>query len=144
MAIKIRRKSRAEKDKTLTLRISDKNKFALELLATIQGRSLSSIVMEALQEPLKAGLTREKKEGRNIVPIYIPDVAYDLLPPDRFVKLALAAPDLLTEREKVLWKVITENPAYMNEDTPNFKTIRLRWESIQTDADELLDKYSDQ
>lgn len=142
MAVTIRRKSKAEKGDTLTLRISAKDKFALELLSNIQDRSLSSIVMDALREPLRAGLTLEIKEGRGNASVYIPDIAYDPLLPDRLVKLALAAPELLTNREKVVWKVIKENPVYMHENSPDFKTIRLKWESIQTEADELLDKHS--
>ena len=142
MAVTIRKKSKAEKGDTLTLRISAKDKFALELLSNIQDRSLSSIVMEALREPLKAGLTMEKKEGRGKTSVYIPDVTYHPLLPHRIVNLALTAPDLLTNREKVIWTVIQENPAYMNEGTPDLKRIKERWESIQTEADELLDKHS--
>ncbi len=142
MAVTIRRKSKAEKGATLTLRISGKDKFALDLLSNIQDRSLSSIVMEALREPLRAGLTMEKKEGRGKKAIYIPDVTYDPLLPHRIVNLALTAPELLTNREKVIWTVIQENPTYMNKGTPNLKRIKERWESIETEADELLDNHS--
>ena len=137
-----RRKGIAEKGDRLTLRIAAKDKFALELLAQKEGLTLSTLVMKSLERPLREGLTVSKKQGKRTVKIYIPDAAFDPLTPDRLVNLALVAPELLTDREKVIWKVIKENPAFMHENSPDFKSIRLRWESIQTEADELLDKHS--
>jgi len=142
MAVYIRHKSKAEKGDTLTLRISTKDKFALDLLATIQRKSLSSIVMEAIQKPLRDGLTMEIKGGRGKSPIYIPDVAYDPLIPDRLVKLAMVAPDLLTEREKVVWKIVQEDSVFWTDNTPTLSKIRANWDSIQTETDKLLDSYS--
>ena len=142
MAVTIRRKSKAEKGDTLTLRISAKDKYALELLSNIQDRSLSSIVMEALRDPLKNGLTIESKGGSSRGSTYIPDASYHPLLPHRIVNLALIAPEFLTNREQVIWTVIQENPAYLKKGTPDFKRIKEQWESIESEADHLLDRHS--
>ncbi len=142
MAVTIRRKSKAERGDTLTLRMPVKDKFALELLGTIQDRTLSSIVIEALQEPLRNGLTIKKKKGNKTESVYLPDVVFDPLVPDRLVKLAMTAPNFLSQRDQVAWKVISENPAFWSDREPKFNAIRDRWDSIQSETDELLDQFS--
>lgn len=142
MTLTFLKNMRAEKSDRLALRISAKNKFALELLAQKEGLSLSTLFMQILEKPLKEGLTISKQNGRQTRQIFIPDEAYDPLIPDRLVKLAMIAPELLNDREKVIWKVIQEKSAYYSDGSPNFKVIRDGWESIQIDAEELLKKHS--
>lgn len=142
MAVTIHRRTNTEKGARLALRISAKEKFALELLAQKEGLTLSTIVMKALERPLKEGLTISKSNKKNSESIYIPDEAYDPLIPDRLVRLALVAPELLTDSEKVIWKVIQENTIYMNNGLPDFKAIRDKWKSIQAEAKELHNQYA--
>ncbi|TLM67202.1 MAG: hypothetical protein FDZ69_04750 [Deltaproteobacteria bacterium] len=139
MAVVKRRKSNPDKSDRLALRISGKDRFALELLAQKKGTTVSALVMEALRGPLAEGLTVTKENGRTI---YLPDEVYDPLLPDRVVKLAMTAPEFLSDSEAVVWKVIQEDPAYMGTDGPNFKMIRDRWASIKSTADDLLKKHS--
>lgn len=137
MAVKFLNK-KADKDERLTLRISAKDKFAMELLAKKEGMTISAFFIQVIQKPLKEGLTTTKKSKR----VYIPDVAYDPLLPDRTVKLALVAPELLTAHETVIWKVIQENTKYFSDNSPNYKDIRDEWDSIETKANELIKQYS--
>jgi|GEM_PF-3743180 len=142
MAVTIKSKSRAEQGDRLTLRISSKDKFALELLAQKEGLSLSALFMKTIERPLKEGLTISKQSGDHNEKVYVPDEAYDPLIPDRLVRLASIAPEFLTDREQVAWKVIKETPAYWSKSTPDYKKIREKWESIQTVTNKLLDQYS--
>ncbi|BCR05314.1 hypothetical protein DESUT3_23830 [Desulfuromonas versatilis] len=136
------RRSSPDKADRLALRISAKDKFALELLAQKKGTTVSALILDAIRVPLEQGLTIIKREGGVEVEAYIPDEVYDPLEPDRIVKLALIAPEFLSDLEQVIWKVIQEDPAYTGEDGPKFKAIRDRWESIKSTADDLLKLHS--
>ena len=143
MAVYIKRQSKAEKGDTLSLRISSKDKFALDLLAQKQGLTLSAAVMQALQEPLREHLTVVISEGRSKKNVYLPDVAFDPLTSDRIVKLAMVAPEMLTVRQQVEWKVIQENPTYWGKsNTPKLDVIRNSWEEIQSKAEHLLAEHA--
>jgi len=54
----------------------------------------------------------------------------------------MVAPDLLTEREKVVWKIVQEDSVFWTDNTPTLSKIRANWDSIQTETDKLLDSYS--
>jgi len=124
----------------LTLRISSKDKFSLELLAQKKGLTLSALFLQLIEKPLKAELTITPAGEKNSV--YIPDAAYDPLAPDRLVKLAMIAPELLTESEQVIWKVIKEDMDYWKNENPVLKPIRDSWLVIQNEAKNLLEQHS--
>lgn len=136
------RKPSLDKADRLALRINARDKFALELLAQKKGTTVTALVMEFIRKPLEKELTVTRNLNGNEETLYIPDEVYDPLLPDRTVKLAQVAPELLSDNEKVIWKVIQENPAYMLDGVPRLKAIRERWESIKSYADELLGKHS--
>lgn len=145
MAITVVKKSRGED--RLSLRLSSKSKFSIELLARAKETSLSGLVLGALELKSRKELTRTIKgtdgsdEDR-----YLPDVVWDPLVPDRLVKLAMHAPDLLTDRERVQWTVIGENDRFWVKDgdprKPRLDVIRTHWEKIQSDADALASQHS--
>jgi len=134
MALTIQRKS-----ETLTLRVSGRTKLAIELLAQKEGTTLSAIVMEAMEQPIKDGLTVFKEAPNGTQErVFLPDVIYDPLEPDQEVKLAVYAPELLTDRQRVVWKVITEDRKYSTKKgDPNISAIRGDWLKIQRTADQL-------
>lgn len=134
------RRPKAEKTERLAIRISEKDKFAIELLAQQEGLNISTLLMQLIKKPLREGLSiTDKSTGEEI---YIPDEAYDPLDSDRLVKLAMVQPKLLTDHEKLLWKVITEDQNYWFKNLPNLKRIREKWSVIETLANNLLNKYS--
>jgi hypothetical protein len=136
------KKTNADKSDRLALRISAKDKFALELLANKKGISLSALFTEIAKPALKEGLTIKKVIGRKSGELYIPDEVYDPLIPDRLVKLAMLRTDLLSEQEKIIWKVIREHPGYWVEEMPNFKKIRDNWSEIENQANALIEDFS--
>ena len=89
---------------TVTVRLDPKLRYLAELAARKQRRTLSSFVEWAIEEILK---TIQLPEGENLASMA--GALWDVDEPDRFVKLALLYPDMLTHDEQVLWKLITEN-----------------------------------
>jgi len=138
MATKLRlRKAGSDKNDRITLRISGRDKFALELLARKRKTTLSALVLELCSPAMKEGLTVNNRKET----IYIPAAAYDPLAPDRLVKLAQLAPELLDDREQVLWTAIKENSDCWDGTVPDFSIIRELWEFINKDADLLIKDY---
>ncbi len=137
------KKSSPAKNDRLTLRLSAKERFAIELLALKEGVTVSRLLMRIAEPALKLGLTKEKVKGNHREKIYIPDEAFDPLDPDRLVKLALIEPNLLTDMNAVIWKVIQEEPKYWTDDEPYLKEIRNNWSAIEDKANELIKKFSD-
>ena len=129
------KRSRAGTDKKdrITLRVSGRDKFALELLARKKKTTLSALVLELCEPAPKEELTTPNRKEK----IYIPVAAYNPLAPDRLVKLAQVAPDLLDDREQVLWTAIQENSDYWDGDEPKFTMIRELWDYIEKEADNL-------
>jgi|APSaa5957512535_1039671.scaffolds.fasta_scaffold58521_2 hypothetical protein len=129
--------SRADKDERIAIRVSAKDKFAIELLAQKLGKTISALAKEALEKSLKdpeSGLliSRGSKQA------YLPDLCWDPIESDRLVKLAMHAPHLLTNNDMLRWKVIAESKIYMSTDgKPNFKKIRGDWQKITLKATEL-------
>lgn len=144
MAVTIVKKARGED--RLSLRLSSKSKFSIELLARAKETSLSSLVLGALELKSRKELTRTvtHKDGSEDK-TYLPDVIWDPLIPDRLVKLATFAPNLLTDRERVVWTVIGENGRFWitgsEPRTPRLDVIRTQWDQIQSDADALMGKH---
>jgi hypothetical protein len=80
---------------------------------------------------------------------------WDVEPADRFVKLALRYPDLLTHHEEIVWKLISENGflwrgSYqgpmrrwtwvVREESLNFERLRQYWEIFNMVAQGEADK----
>lgn len=136
------KKSSPARHERLTLRLSAKERFSLELLALKEGITVSRLLMKIAEPAIREGLTIEKVKGRPKEKIYIPDEAFDPLEPDRIVKLAMIAPNLLSDTNAVIWKVIQEDQTYWIAEKPDFDSIRNNWDSINKRAQELIEKFS--
>jgi hypothetical protein len=100
------------RSETVTVRLDPKLRYLAELAARKQRRTLSSFIEWAIEDNLCRILMREGKGHNNDHGISIADAApalWDIDEADRFAKLALNYPDLLTHDEQVLWKLICEN-----------------------------------
>jgi hypothetical protein len=97
---------------TVGVRLDPKVRYLAELAARKQRRSLSSFIEWVVQESLERILLREESLGDNDHGTSIADEAawlWDVDEADRFGRLALRYPDLLTHEEQVAWKLIREN-----------------------------------
>ena len=93
------------RSETVTVRLDPKLRFAAELAARKHRRTLSSFIEWAVEESVQNVFL----DGSEATAHGAIDLVWDVDEPDRFVKLALYYPNLLTHDEEVLWKLIREN-----------------------------------
>lgn len=122
------------RSEVVTVRLDPKLRFAAELAARKQRRTLSSFVEWAVEEAIKKVFTGDSQTIEMIV-----SRIWDVEDADRFVKLALDSPELLTFDEERLWKIISEKACFwyqdwdhgggweLTENHLNFKEIRENW-----------------
>jgi len=109
-----RRKSgggKLTRSETVTVRLDPKLRYLAELAALKQRRTLSSFIEWAIEDSLSRVCLRDS--AYNSEPgISVADAAaslWDVDDADRFARLALSYPDLLTHEEQKRWKLIREN-----------------------------------
>ncbi|MGS1004703.1 hypothetical protein ACVCH0_24210 [Burkholderia glumae] len=113
MAEQERKKSgggKLTRSETVTVRLEPKLRYLAEIAGRKHRRTLSSFIEWAIQAQL-ANVFLDDGRDSSLRPTSVEDVANDLWDvdeEDRFVKLALRFPDLLTHEEQVLWKLIKE------------------------------------
>ncbi len=96
--------------KTVGVRLDPKLKYAAELAARTQRRSLSSFIEWAVQEAVDrvpvVGGGQAPSTAWEAMPL-----VWDVSPSTRLVKLAIIFSGLLTYDEQVVWHLIREHPA---------------------------------
>lgn len=99
------------RSETVTVRLDPKLRYLAELAALKQRRTLSSFIEWAIEDSLNRVVLREG--GYNNDPgTSVADEAaslWDVDDADRFARLALRYPELLTHEEQKRWKLIREN-----------------------------------
>src|SRR5262249_12464024 len=118
MAGKAKRKGggRLNRSETVTVRLDPKLRYLAELAARKQRRTLSSFIEWAIEDSLQRVYVEEGRDLQSQTPyqLSLAQVAFEMWDVDeaeRFVRLALRYPDLLTYEEQVLWKLMQENGA---------------------------------
>ena len=137
------------RSETVTVRLDPKLRFAAELAARKHRRTLSSFIEWAVEE----GIQQVHLDGPETA-YHAMDKAWDVDEADRFAKLALNYPNLLTHDEEILWKLICECGFLWKghyEEKPqrsvqvwtwtvclrdiNFERLRDSWEELKSVAD---------
>lgn len=137
MVARAKAKGLEGKTESITMRLSPKLKFGLELLARQRQQPVSVIATELFEAAIREQLTWQspisvQPGGR---PISLLDHVWDPLEPDRLLKLAEAAPQLLSDDERLLQKVIQESPQYRAEGgAPAPAVVREHWKEISDAA----------
>lgn len=122
---------------TVGVRLDPKVRYLADLAARKQRRSLSSFIEWVVQESFGRILLREGSLANNDHGTSIASAAawlWDVDEADRFARLALRFPDLLTHEEQVTWKLIREN-GYLWKGSPDKVTGEWTW---RTDEKELI------
>jgi len=99
------------RSETVTVRLDPKLRYLAELAALKQRRTVSSFIEWAIEDSLSRVYLQEGGYG-NDPGTSVADVAaklWDVDDADRFAKLAMTYPDLLTHDEQKRWKLIREN-----------------------------------
>ena len=125
----------------VTVRLDPKLRFAAELAARKQRRTLSSFVEWAIEQAVREVTVLNKDDIRGNAWQAMMRV-WDVDEADRLVKLAINFPELLTYDEERLWKLISEQPYFwyrdwdrdgiyrLEEDWVNFNHLREQWETL--------------
>jgi hypothetical protein len=103
---------RLARSETVTVRLDPKLRYLTELAALKHRRTLSSFIEWAIEDSLHRVKLREGTGYNNDSGSTVSDDAeslWDVDDADRFAKLALRYPDLLTHEEQKRWKLIREN-----------------------------------
>lgn len=98
------------RSETVTVRLDPKLRYLAELAARKQRRTLSSFVEWAVQDCLER--ERLSESWGDNPGVSIADEAsqlWDVDDADRFAKLALHHPEMLTHEEQIRWKLVREN-----------------------------------
>ena len=143
-----RLKKKLRRTETIGFRLEPKLRFAAELAARKQRRSLSSFIEWAVEETIRNVHLNGPETAYNAM-----ENAWDVDEADRFAKLGLLYPFLLTHDEEVLWKLICENGLIWKgryvlgtwtwkicADSLIFKRLRENWETFQQVANGDLGK----
>lgn len=146
------------RSETVTVRLDPKLRYLAELAAKKQRRTLSSFIEWAIEDALgRVNLyegegyngDHSRSVGEEAAQLWDVDEA------DRFAKLAVRYPDLLTHEEQVLWKLIKENGLVwrgnyrgtdnswqwkIQEDSLIFDRLREHWDTFKKVASGELEK----
>ena len=96
---------------TVTVRLDPKLRFAAELAARKQRRTVSSLIEWAIEDSLSRYSLYDggSYSGENeISTLDVANDIWDVDEADRLIKIALATPELLTYEEQILWKLVQE------------------------------------
>lgn len=118
------------RSQVVTVRLDPKLKFAAELAARKQRRTISSFIEWAVEEAITRIEIREKVNVNTVM-----NQVWHVEDADRLVKLAFNFPELLTYEEEKIWNVIKAHKPFwtdgLGENAIDFKFIRDSWLTIQ-------------
>lgn len=98
------------RSETVTVRLDPKLRYLAELAARLHRRTLSSYIEWSIKGALDSEALRSHEGIRDTIGTEA-EYLWDVDDADRFAKLALRYPHLLTHEEQVRWKLIRENGA---------------------------------
>jgi hypothetical protein len=138
--------SKLSRSETVTVRLDPKLRYLAELASRLHRRTLSSYIEWTIKESLDSeslhpgGHMTEQVDGKTIGGEA--ESLWDVDEADRFAKLALRYPHLLTHEEQVLWKLIGETSMLWGESSSrggralDFVKLRRNWGLINQAAAE--------
>jgi hypothetical protein len=120
------------KGKLITIRLTPKMRYSVELIARIQRRtSITAVVEFAIEKILRDDATGLLDANTG----FLPDLIWDEDETTRFIKLCLLRPDLLTYDEGLIWRVIESGESYWRGfRVPNYEKIKEDWNAINVTA----------
>lgn len=135
--------SKLSRSETVTVRLDPKLRYLAELAARKQRRTVSSFIEWAIEDSLSRVILRDDGSTSITVADWATEL-WDIDEADRFARLALYYPDLLTHDEQILWKLIRENGFlwkghfdmecewtwYVEERHLNYDRLREHWEQF--------------
>jgi hypothetical protein len=140
------------RSETVTVRLDPKLRYLAELAARKQRRTVSSFIEWAIEESLKQVQLSDESTHVNRTIAGRANELWDVDEPDRFAKLALRFPHMLTHDEQVLWKLVCENAFFWRREKGGgwllvesaliFEHLREHWTTLWSVARGTADKNS--
>ena len=133
--------SKLARSEITTVRLDPKLKYLAELAARKQRRTLSSFIEWAIEDTLGRVELGDGVDGVTV--LGQAPFLWDVDEADRFAKLALRFPELLTHDEQVLWKLVKEcgflwrgsyRPEWtwiVSEQSLILERLRVHWETFR-------------
>lgn len=127
------------KNVTLSVRITAKARFGLELMSRLHGRTIPEVVSYAIEEVLTSeieGLYDDRGPAETAGKRYLLPLLWAERPSDRMANIGLHCPDLLEPAERRLWAHIEAQSelwtgAGRGERDLNRDALAQQWESIR-------------
>lgn len=98
------------RSETVTVRLDQRLRYLAELAARKQRRTLSSFIEWAIEDSLSRIELVHGEEKATLADLAWP--LWDVDEVERFTRLAIRYPELLTHSEQVLWKAIREHGGF--------------------------------
>ncbi len=127
----------------LSLRMTPRTRYGLDLLARVNRMSLSQVVELALENAFRGErmYTLESRSNEQQQRVNVLDATWAERPWVRLAQLALVSPELLSFREVRLWETVKETKYYWTADGPPSErkqvADRMNHKVLQGDWDEL-------
>lgn len=120
------------RSETVTVRLDPKLRYLAELAARKHRRTLSSYIEWAIEESLQTVALAKNGVATETPIAFMANDLWDVDEADRFAKLALNCPELLTHEEQVIWKVIQERPDfYSMRGGIDYQFLRASWDIVK-------------
>jgi len=123
------------KGEVITVRLSPKLKYALELLSRKQHRTQSAVVTWAIQEMINTdhGLLKTNIRGTKFSVDNMLEVLWDVHPADRLVKIATHWPELMTYEQEKLIKAFKEGGSWPKNGDSATEAMQIMWPDMIMD-----------
>lgn len=137
------------RSEVVTVRLDQKLRFAAEIVARKQRRTLSSFIEWAIEQAVSKEIVQiNDHDIQEATALEVTAKIWDVDEADRFIKFAETCPTLLNFKEERLWKTIKETPYFFQhvekeDDSPNSKLIwdtcssNIRFERVREYWDKL-------
>lgn len=133
------------KTSVITVRLSPKHRYALDVLARMQRQTVSTVIEGLIRKEVGAALTsldggpvKDKDADRfarallagNTDAGSVLNMTWDPRECDRFVNIATYTPGLMTEDEELIWRLIRETPAFWKDGEVQREALRTQWDAV--------------
>lgn len=119
--------------KVVGVRLDPKLRYLAELGARKQRRSLNSFIDWAVEQGLRSCFLNEGSGYNNDHSVSVWDEGtrlWDVDPSERFARLAILYPELLTHEEQVLWKLVQDSGLMMGARVQRGGQIQWDWQAL--------------
>lgn len=141
--MKSKRVMRERKGQLFSLRLTPRMRFGLELLARKWGTNVAAVVTVSVEQMFNSdsmGL-RLPPRGRD-EPVIAVDFVWSPHEHERFARLGEYFPELLSDGERYLWRMIEEDPRYWKRESVPVQGSRGKKMLINVDLEKLEADWS--